>query len=293
MGTPAGVGQDLKERLAVTITTSDRRAIPFVDAEISFYDSEDPGEGFIYPYGPPEGLPSSSGRDSMFPVRVWNGWAELSEYKLDTHGFSAGEAPTAFTDWYDRDAVVGDYYRQCEDTIRNLTGAARTVAFDHNVRCAPKAESGTWSEKVAKPARGAHNDYTDRSAPVRAAEVLGEVPKGRYAYINLWRPIAEPLRDAPLAVADGRTLDVADVVLTELRYPDRSGWIHRVRHNPGQRWIYFPDMAHREALFLKCWDSEPGTGVSHTAHSAFDDPTIPEDSPPRESIEVRVINIWD
>lgn len=51
-------------------------------------------------------------------------------------------------------------------------------------------------------------------------------------------------------------------------------------------------MAHREALFLKCWDSDPGGGVGHTAHSAFDDPTIPPDSPPRESIEVRVIAIW-
>ncbi len=265
----------------------------FVDAEISFYDGDEPGESYIYPYGPPDDRPGSSGRNSMVPVRIWNGWPDQDAFALDTHGFTIREAPTAFGDWYDRDAVVGHYYPECEKIIRALTGASRAVAFDHNVRHAPKADLGFWSETVAKPTRGAHNDYTDRSAPIRAADVLGQVPTGRYAYVNLWRPIAEPLRDAPLAVVDGRTLDPADVVLTELRYPDRSGWIHRVRHNPGQRWIYFPDMAHREALFLKCWDSDPGRGVGHTAHSAFDDPTIPESSPPRESIEVRVITVWE
>ena len=275
----------------MTITTGDRRAIPFADSEISFYDGAD--EGFIYPYGPPDGRPSSSGQDSMFSVRVWNGWPERSEFTLDAHGFSIADAPTAFAAWYDRDAVVGDYYRECEGLVRAVTGAGRAVAFDHNVRFAPRAEQRVWSENVATPTRGAHNDYTDRSAPVRAAEVLGAVPTGRYSYVNVWRPIAEPLRDAPLAVIDGRTLDRADLVLTELRYPDRSGWIHRVRHNPDQRWIYFPDMAHREALFLKCWDSDPGGGVRHTAHAAFDDPTIPAGSPPRESIEVRVIAGWD
>jgi hypothetical protein len=277
----------------VTTTADDRRAMSHVDSEISFHVGGDPGDGFIYPYGPPEGLPGSSGRDETVPVRVWSGWPDRSAFTLDTHGFSVRDVPTGFTAWYDRDAVVGTYYRECEDAIRAVTGAARVVAFDHNVRHAPRAEQGVWDENVARPARGAHNDYTDRSGPVRAAEVLGEVPTGRYSYVNRWRPITEPLRDAPLAVIDGRTLERADLVPTELRYPDRSGWIHRVRHNPDQRWVYFPDMAHREALFLKCWDSDPGQGVGHTAHSAFDDPSIPASSPPRESIEVRVIAIWD
>ena len=277
----------------MTTTSHARRCIPFVDSEISFHVGDGAGESYFYPYGAPDGAPSSSGGAAMVPVRVWNGWPDRSEFTLDTHGFAVRQEPTEFTAWYDRDAVLGDYYPECEEAVRAVTGASRAVAFDHNVRHVPRAEQESGDVHVARPAKGAHNDYTGRSAPVRAAEVLGGIPQGRYSYVNLWRPIAEPLRDAPLAVVDGRTLSPADLVLTELRYPDRSGWIHRVRHSPDQRWIYFPDMAHREVLLLKCWDSEPGGGVTHTVHSAFDDPTIPADSPPRESIEVRVICIWD
>ena len=43
-----------------------------------------------------------------------------------------------------------------------------------------------------------------------------------------------------------------------------------------------------EALLLKCYDSDAGP-ARFTAHTAFDDPTSPEDAAPRESIEVRTL----
>jgi len=43
-----------------------------------------------------------------------------------------------------------------------------------------------------------------------------------------------------------------------------------------------------EALLLKCYDSDRDV-ARFTAHTAFDDPTAPADTPPRQSIEVRTL----
>ncbi len=41
-------------------------------------------------------------------------------------------------------------------------------------------------------------------------------------------------------------------------------------------------------MLLRCYDSDTER-ARFRAHSAFDDPTMPEDAPVRESIEVRTI----
>jgi len=42
-------------------------------------------------------------------------------------------------------------------------------------------------------------------------------------------------------------------------------------------------------LLFKCYDSATDGRARFTAHTAFDDPTAPDDAPPRESIEVRTL----
>jgi hypothetical protein len=44
-----------------------------------------------------------------------------------------------------------------------------------------------------------------------------------------------------------------------------------------------------EALLLKCYDSETDGRARFAPHTAFVDPTTPEDTPPRESIELRTL----
>lgn len=271
----------------------ERRELTYVDASLAYHSDDDEGESFIYTDAAPQGVSQFSGRPDHRAVRVWNGWPEADQLSLDVQGFAVAHIPTAFTEWFDSAAVLRDYYPECLAAACAATGAARGVIFDHNVRSGSKSRDGYWSTYIAQPTRGVHNDYVDRSAPIRAAELLGATPTGRYAYVNLWRPISEPLRDSPLAVCDGRTLRPEDASLTELRYPDRSGWIHRFTYHPGHRWTYFPEMLHDEVLFLKCWDSALDGRTRFSAHSAFDDPTTPPDAPPRESIEARALLLWD
>jgi cation transport regulator ChaB len=146
---------------------------------------------------------------------------------------------------------------------------------------------------VREPVRRVHNDYTERSGPQRVRDLLPaeaeELLKHRFAVIQTWRPIRNPVMTAPLAIADARTLPMNDMILTERRYPDRVGEIYHIAYNPAHRWYYFPNMRRNEALVFKTYDSAKDGRARWTAHAAFDDPTSPPDAPQRESIEIRAL----
>ena len=111
---------------------------------------------------------------------------------------------------------------------------------------------------------------------------------GRFAVINVWKPVVGPVESMPLAVCEATSMTQDDFVETELRYSDRTGEIYSVTHRPEHRWHYYPAMSATEALLLKCYDSDPAV-ARFTAHSAFVDPGSPADAPPRQSVEVRTL----
>jgi hypothetical protein len=81
---------------------------------------------------------------------------------------------------------------------------------------------------------------------------------------------------------------MTDLIASELVYLDRVGETYGLAHNPAHRWYFFPDMQPNEALLIKCYDSDK-TKARFTPHGSFDDPAMPADHPPRESIEVRTL----
>jgi hypothetical protein len=138
-----------------------------------------------------------------------------------------------------------------------------------------------------------HVDHTARSGPQRVRDLMGEeaeeLLKGRVQVINMWRPIRGPLRDAPLAVCDSRTVAPDDLVPSDLVYRDRTGETYSVRYNPSHRWFYVPEMQRDEALLLKIADTRTDISARFMPHTAFTDPTTPPDAFPRESIELRTL----
>jgi hypothetical protein len=136
-------------------------------------------------------------------------------------------------------------------------------------------------------------DHTAKSGPQRVRDLLPyeaeELLKGRVQIINLWRPIRNPVRDAPLAVCDARTVKADDLVPSDLVYRDRTGETYSVTYRPEHQWFFVPQMRPDEALLLKCYDSEIDGRSRFLPHSAFIDPTAPPDAPPRESIEIRAL----
>jgi hypothetical protein len=143
-----------------------------------------------------------------------------------------------------------------------------------------------------------HNDYTEKSGPQRVRDLLGPEEaerafKHRYAEYNVWRPIAGPVRMAPLALVDSSTIAPADLAVCDLVYTDRTGEIYIGVYNPAHHWNYFPRMERNEAILIKCYDSMKDGRARFSLHSAFIDPTSPPDAPPRESIEVRAFAFFE
>jgi hypothetical protein len=123
-------------------------------------------------------------------------------------------------------------------------------------------------------------------------EQADDLLRRRAAIINVWRPIAHPARDWPLAVGDARSIAPGDLIGSDLIFPHRRGEIYVVAHNPAQRWLYVPDLQPEEALLIKCWDSDPSV-AQFAPHTGFEDPTTPHGTPARESIEFRTIAFFD
>jgi hypothetical protein len=88
----------------------------------------------------------------------------------------------------------------------------------------------------------AHADFTAQSALRRATEVVGPAVRSarRLVALNLWRPIAEPVRDSPLAICSSASVAAGDLVPAELRYTDRTEDL--LSCNARHRWLYAPEM---------------------------------------------------
>jgi len=250
-----------------------------------------------YTYEPPPGVPWRTGEDAAVPVAVRDLRPVARDVSLDTHGFALVPFTTSFARFEDAAAIKRDYYPEVTDFVRRATGAARVIAFDHNVRSS--GVRGRAPSGVREPAKRVHADFTLASGPKRARaelEAAGEDPSrwlaGRYQLVNLWRPIVGPVRAMPLAMLDGRTIAAGDLVLTDLVHPNRTGEIYSLVHNAAHRWYYVPAMRADEAFLIKCYDSDPAAPVRLAPHGAFEDPRTPPDAPPRQSIEVRTLVLF-
>jgi hypothetical protein len=245
---------------------------------------------YSYNYEPPPGVPLRNTLEEIHEVRIIHARPFNERLSLDREGFVLVRRPTAAKDLYDEAEIAAVYYPECEQLIKERTGAQRVVAFDHIVRNAAMSAKGN---QIKQPAGRVHNDYTAWSGPQRVRDLMGaeaeELLKHRFAEINVWRPIRGPLLRSPLALCDAQTLSQENLLASDLRYPDRTGETYAVTYNPTQRWCYFPRMQADEAVLIRCFDSAREGAARFSAHGAFDDPQTPEGAPARESIEVRAL----
>lgn len=214
---------------------------------------------------------------------------ESERRQIDPHGFElldrTMENPDL--DFFDHEVVVRQFYPECAELLRQVTGAYRVFAFDHNLRSAIDRDSNrqiTGGQRVQGPIYSAHGDYTLTSAPQRLRDLsmppgindtlrtflpagepllekdiidraLGE--GGRFALINLWRNIdTEPVASDPLALCDAQSVQPDQLVVYEIHYGDRIGENYVVKFSPDHQWWYFSGMTRDEVLLIKQWDSQ-------------------------------------
>lgn len=212
-------------------------------------------------------------------------------FDMETHGFVFVDHPTQMKDFFDADELRAVYYKEAEELVKARTGAKRVHVFDHTLRSGDEA---TRNEKsVREPVTRVHNDYTEWSGPNRVRDLLPDEAEDlltrRFAIVQVWRAIRNPIESHPLGIVDARSLAEQDLVISERRYPDRIGQTYQIAYNVDHEWYYFPRMDRDEALVFKVYDSATDGRARFTAHSAFDDPTSPPNAAPRESIEMRTI----
>jgi hypothetical protein len=214
-----------------------------------------------------------------------------AELSLDRNGFMLVEHKTAVKNFFDLEELKSVYYPEVVALIKQCSGAQRVVLFDHTLR---SGDEGEREEKLLRePVLSAHNDYTEWSGPQRVRDIMGDeaerLLERRFAIIQVWRAINQPIESNPLAVADAQTLDEQDLLIAERRYPGRVGQTYRLKYNPKHRWYYFPRMRRDEALVFKVYDSLKDGRARFTPHTSFDDPTTNPGAPARQSIEARAL----
>lgn len=242
-------------------------------------------------FGPNNIHRRSSGSLDWRDVTIHDGRPQADTFTLDRNGFMFTGHRTAMKDFLDPEELKSVYYAEVAALIKQHSGGRRIVVFDHTLR------SGDETEREARllrePVLWAHNDYTEWSGPQRVRDLLPDeaenLLKNRFAIIQVWRAVNQPIQSNPLAIADAASVPFDDLMIAERRYPTRVGQTYRLRYGTGHRWFYFPLMRRDEALVFKVFDSAADGRARFTAHTSFEDPTTPPGAPPRQSIEARAL----
>ena len=234
--------------------------------------------------------------DDPHEMSVRDGRYRADSFSVDKEGFALDNFTTSFEQWDDNAAVVDSFYPEVVEYLKKKEGATRVLVFDHTIRsktnASKKLTDQTDTSKRA-PVMLVHCDYTSESGPLRVQQLLGEEAKDllsrRVAFFNVWKPIRRVVEEHPLAMCDVTSSPPSDFFKLYLRYRDRNGENYVMRHNPAHKWWYFPKMTPDQVILLKTFDSATDGRARFVGHSAFHDPTSPQNAPYRESVEIRTI----
>ena len=206
---------------------------------------------------------------------------------LKEEGFELVSLRSKLEKFDDDEQIESIYYPEISNLLENKLNTKKVIVFDHTYR-------EDSPDLKRQPVRHVHNDYTPYSAVERVVELLGhsdaiEALSSRYIQINTWRAIENPVYKSALTLAQSNSVQLDDLVETDLFYPDRHGEIYECKYNPGHKWWYYPLMTPDELLLFKGFDSDLKSQARLVPHTAFDVPNIKDDLPSRKSIETRAM----
>ncbi|SLN35538.1 hypothetical protein TRL7639_01679 [Falsiruegeria litorea R37] len=203
-------------------------------------------------------------------------------FASDSVGFC--NAPSKVRAFDDSRAWQAVYDQELTALLTRNIGAKEVIVFDHTVRVDdPNA--------TRKPARNVHSDYSPEGAQQRLVDILGdqkarEWADGHYGFINVWRPIENPINSAPLGFVRPSSVPDEDWVLLDLIYPDRRGHIMGLVANLDHEWIYQSRMTPDEVVAFNIYDNRGKPSIAHSALDMIEDEAI---ITKRKSIESRTL----
>ena len=234
---------------------------------------------------------------------------DLRKYKnfnLDENGFCVDTYTYGGGDLFDDKFVKNKYFPLMAKYLKNKLKAKKVIIFDFNQRSFNTDMNSKNNHRI--PVLYSHVDYTIDSGLKRTKEILRNNKitfnqKHRYSLINIWRPVKKVIVDYPLALCDGKTVLMNDLVQTNiyhygmenLKKPRHSGKIYSLINNRNHKWYFLSKMRPNEIFLIKNWDSkyrEYENHVLNAPHSAIELPGKIK-SKTRQSIEIRTLVIRD
>lgn len=220
---------------------------------------------------------------------------------LDREGFAIVPHTSTVTDFRDPVQIRDIYRREIADIVMAVTGAARVIVAERTLYRLGDRSPDFGATGTTYAMRMIHTDYTPNSGPGFVSSILTpeelRVWRGhRAAGFSIWRALSEPPQDTPLAVCDATSVEPDDFIPSDVTITPPDGrdvtWEGGfLRHNPLHRWGYFSNMHRDEALIFKICDSD-ARRAEQVFHTAFDDPSAPPDTAPRESVDIRAVALF-
>ncbi|KAL1411645.1 hypothetical protein Q8F55_002609 [Vanrija albida] len=202
------------------------------------------------------------------------------------------------------------YLDETAALLKDILGCSRVIAWNSVCR---KNAPGVAAKDVPRqqaPEKGfvpserqqpvasiAHVDQDEVWGAELVAKAAGSPAHtfARAQIVNLWRPLSGPVTNAPLAM-----LSYHDIQSDISKHGSQFGVGMDIHHRTGQGWAYIRHQMPDEVVFLKCFDTAQGADGSalYCGHVAVKvdndaDGIAPELVVPRESIEVRLVALWD
>ena len=224
---------------------------------------------------------------------------------LDREGFMVTRLESAVTDFRSPTQIDKLWRPQVHRLLQTLTGASRVLSWAVNSRFSERStEAG--KTVVSGPARRVHSDFSpaDFVGQIRHPQVVdllsatGNPNPRSWKCFNIWQPLCASPHDTPLALCDATTVAPEDLipargVIRGANQPDFSVNLCLLRHNARHRWCYFSGLTLGDALIFCGLDPTAQAPHRVVPHTAFDNPICPADAPPRNSIEIRALAVFD
>ncbi len=204
--------------------------------------------------------------------------------RFSTDAVEFATRPSAVADFADGQSWQPRYDAELSELLQSRLAAREVIIFDHTVRVDDPAAT-------RKPARNVHSDYSADGAHQRLVDLLGadianDWSQGHYAFVNVWRPIGDPINSAPLGFVRPSSVDPDDWILLDLVYPDRKGQIMGLVGNANHYWLYQSRMTPNEVVFFNIYDNRGLPSIAHSALDMVEDPSL---DTIRKSIESRTL----
>ncbi|KAF1954825.1 hypothetical protein CC80DRAFT_475553 [Byssothecium circinans] len=282
--------------------------VPYVTTQISFicddpkYEEEKP-----YYYSgelPPdkEQLRTNLQYDRHDNVKVYNVRGHENDIKLVEDGFEfvhfTPSADVAGT----KDAAASAYMEELAQMLKEKFSAELVLCYTcrfrkSNQKGAPNSLGYVGSGlRPDQPTNQAHVDQTYRGAWRRARRHMSTAEaekyldgKWRLRIINAWKPLYTVYNHS-LALCDRKSLHEENLISVDRVADEYVGEVYYLTHDNDQKWYWLKEQRADELCVFLSFDSHPGEDApAFCAHASFEDPEATEETPPRESVEVRAI----